>query len=342
MIKYTYGLIGIVMMSFLYNSCEKEYLDTFPTNQVSADLALKTADNGLFIINGIHRAMYNRFGNNRKGGIGALMQHNDLLGEDLINTGSNNTWPTYYKWTASTSDTDLNVEYSWAFYYHLIGNANIVINGIEAAEGLPETKNYVKGQALVYRAFAHYKLVQLFAGRYVAGSSNMQLGVPYKLNSELLVPRNTVEEVYTMINDDLDKAILALQSTNSRRNKSHINRSVALGMKARVNLTQGNWNIAIQNAVLAREGFALMDRPTYAAGFNSASETNPEFMWASQIIAGDQARRFTDFGAYISRNFNGNAVRGNPKAITKILYDQISATDVRKSLWDPTGESSRC
>ncbi len=335
--KHIYITLGLFMMGFLFNSCEKEFLDTFPTDQVSADLAVQTAENGLIVINGIHRSMYDRYGNNRRGGIGALMQQNDLLGEDMINTGSNNTWTSHYQWTASTSDTDLNVRFSWAFYYHLIGNANVVINGIDQATGAPEAKNYVKGQALVYRAFAHYKLVQLFADRYSEGGNNTQLGVPYKVNSELLVPRNTVEEVYNMINDDLDIAIEALAGIG-RNNKSHINQSVALGMKARVNLTQGNWDVAIQNAALARQGFDLMSQETYAAGFKSDSEGNSEFMWASQIIAGDQARRFTDFGAYVSRNFNGNAVRSNPKAITKVLYDQISATDVRKTLWDPTGD----
>lgn len=331
-------LIVVFIMGFLFNSCDEDFLDTFPTDQVAANSAVLTAENGLIVINGIHRAMYDRFGSNRRGGIGALMQHNDLLGEDLVNTGTNNTWTSMYQWTASTSDTDSHVEYAWAFYYHLIGNANVVLSGIDDAAGEPELKNYVKGQALVYRAFGHYKLVQLFADRYATGGNNSQLGVPYKLNNEdLLIPRNSVEEVYALINADLDEAITALAGAG-RKNKSHINQSVARGMKARVNLTQGNWDVAIQNAQLARVGFDLMDQATYAAGFKSDSQGNSEFMWASQIIAGDQARRFTDFGAYVSRNFSGNAVRGNPKAITKVLYDQISPNDVRKTLWDPSGQ----
>ncbi len=335
--KYIFKITAVLIMGFLLNSCDEDFLDTFPTDQVSADLAVQTAENGLIVINGIHRAMYDRFGSNRNGGYGALMQQNDLLGEDLVNTSDRNTWPTFYQWTASSSDTDSRVEYAWSFYYHLIGNANLVLAGIDNASGDTELKNSVKGQALVYRAFAHFKLVQLFAERYVPGGTNSQLGVPYKLNNiDLLVPRNTVEEVYKLANDDLDLAITLLGT--DRTNKSHINQSVARGLKARVNLTQGNWDIAISNAQQARQGFSLMNQDTYAAGFSSDSENNPEFMWASQIIAGDQARRFTDFGAYVSRNFVGNAVTLNPKAITKVLYDQISGTDVRKSLWDPTGE----
>lgn len=326
------------MLGILFSSCEKEFLDTFPTDQVSASLAVETAENGLIVINGIHRSMYDRYGSNRNGGIGAIMLQNDLLGEDLVETGTNNTWGSFYQWTASTDDTDARVEYCWSFYYHLIGNANIVINAIDDAGGEQELKNYVKGQALVYRAFSHYKLVQLFADRYTPGGNNTQLGVPYKVDNEALVPRSSVEEVYNMINADLDEAIVALLSADGRTNKSHINLSVAQGMKARVNLTQGNWDIAISNAQSARNGFELMNQETYASGFSSDSEANTEFMWASQIIAGDQARRFTDFGAYVSRNFNGNAVRGNPKAISRVLYEQIADTDVRKTLWDPTGD----
>jgi hypothetical protein len=39
----------------------------------------------------------------------------------------------------------------------------------------------------------------------------------------------------------------------------------------------------------------------------------------------------------MSENFSSTNIRGNPKAINSTLYNAISATDVRKKLWDPTG-----
>ncbi|CAM4324194.1 RagB/SusD family nutrient uptake outer membrane protein [Zobellia nedashkovskayae] len=333
-IKLTLALVCCVLIT----SCNKEFLETEPTNQVSADLAVETTANGMILLNGLHRSMYHKFYTRIIfNGIGSQLIINDLAGDDFVDTGSNNTWTTVYQWTASTSDTDLFSDFAWKFYYHLVANANILINGIDGATGTQDERDYIKGQALVYRAFAHYQLVQLFAERYNSEADNKQLGVPYKLNTdELLVPRETVENVYSLLNTDLDLAIKLLE-VEGRLNKSHINQSVALGIKARVALTQGNWDVAITNATMAHEGFALMNQSTYAEGFTSDSESNPEFMWASQIIAGDQAIPFSDYGAWVSRNFNGNAVRGNPRAITKVLYDKIADSDVRKTLWDPTG-----
>jgi len=328
----------VLLFSVVTTGCNKEFLETEPTNQVSADLAVETTANGMILLNGLHRSLYHKFYTRIIfNGIGSQLIINELAGEDFVDTGSNNTWTTVYQWTASTSDTDLFTDFAWSFYYHLIANANILINGIDGATGSQAERDYIKGQALVYRAFAHYQLVQLFAERYDQENVNDQLGVPYKLNTEdLLVPRDTVEKVYELLNADLDLAIELLDG-KSRLNKSHITKPIALGIKARVALTQGNWDVAIANATEAYQGFDLMSQETYAAGFKSDSENNPEFMWASQIIAGDQAIPFSDYGAWVSRNFNGNAVRGNPRAITKVLYDEISATDVRKTLWDPTG-----
>lgn len=63
------------------------------------------------------------------------------------------------------------------------------------------------------------------------------IGVLYKKSElEEQLPRNTIKEVYTEINNDLDVAITALNGL-SRRNKSHINQSVAQGIKAKVALT---------------------------------------------------------------------------------------------------------
>ncbi len=40
----------------------------------------------------------------------------------------------------------------------------------------------------------------------------------------------------------------------------------------------------------------------------------------------------------MSRNFSSSAIRGNPISINSTLYNLISATDVRKILWDPIGK----
>ncbi|MBQ4819397.1 RagB/SusD family nutrient uptake outer membrane protein [Aquimarina sp. MMG016] len=334
------NVIYILMIVFgivVLNSCKDDFLETVPTDEIAATEVVRNTTNAFALLNGIHRNLYVRYeGTQGNAGIGGHYIHLDCMGEDQI-VHREQWFNRVYKWTAGRSETDFYSRFPWFMYYTLIANANVLINGIGGADGPQEDKDAILGQALVYRAWCHYQLVQVYGGRYIAGGGNSQLGVPYKKSElEEKLARNTVEEVYTEINNDLDAAIIALENY-SRPNKSHLNQNIAKGVKARVALTMGNWELAAQMAQEARNGFGLMDQATYADGFQISSETNPEFMWASQIVE-DQNDRFGSYGGYMSRNFSSSAIRGNPRSINSNLYDLISDTDIRKTLWDPTGE----
>jgi hypothetical protein len=192
------------------------------------------------------------------------------------------------------------MRFPYRAYYRIIRNANTIINATDAAIGSVEDKNIVKGQALIYRAFCHYQLVQLFGKRYENGVTNSQLGVPIILTvgSESF-PRATVEEVYAQINKDLDEANILLERY-TKPNNSHLDLRVAQGLKARVSLTQGNWSIAAEYANKARIGKTLMSANDYVSGFNDYN--NKEWMWGSHINE-VQTQYFGNFGAYMSRNY---------------------------------------
>ncbi len=331
--------ILFLTMGFFLNSCSESFLETEPTDQVSDQLAVASTANALIVLNGIHRSVYIRYETTQgNGGLGAHFIHLDCMGEDQVQ--NRNQWfNRVYQWTAGRNDADFYDRFPFVFYYHLIANANIILDGVnDETSGTQEERDNLIGQALVYRAFSHYQLVQIYGERYVAGGNNSQLGVPYKLtNSDefTLQARNTVEEVYQLANTDLDRAITLLEGL-SRTNKSHINIDAARGLKARIALTQGLWDTAISFAQQARTDYTLMDQPTYADGFRDQSEANDEFMWASNIIA-DQTDTFGNFGAFISRNFSSSAIRGNPRSISSELFNLISDTDVRKLLWSEDG-----
>lgn len=327
----------------IFTSCEKNFLDTNPTDQISASDATATTGNGFQILNGIHRDLYQRQeGGQPYAGIGGSYINLDVLGEDQVYNDRQAHLRTY-NWEAPVENTNTNTNnasldnrFHWIMYYKWIGNANVLINNIKNADGSEEEKNAILGQALTYRAFCHYQLVQIYGARYNPLGNNEQLGVPYKKNEIIEnLPRNTVEEVYTEINKDLDAAILAL-TNYSRPNKSNLNSNVAKGIKARVALTMGDWNTAITMAQEARQGFTLMNADTYAKGFQINSEQISEIMWASHVQI-DQHDTFSSFGGYMSRNGNTSAIRNNPRSINSLLYDKISDSDVRKKLWSTSG-----
>ncbi len=331
-------ILSIITVSIgvFFTACKKDFLETYPSDAVSSEVVVNNTDNAMAALNGIHRALYNRYeSNQRLGGLGSWLLAVDEMGEDHVMVANN--WAAYYQWLPNVDANSVYNKGIWTMFYKLNVNANVIINGIDAAEGSQSLKNAIKGEALVYRAYFHFNLVQTYAERYVPGQNNTQLGIPIKIDTSVdPIARASVQDVYLQINKDLDDAIVLLNGY-SRVNKSHINQKVAYGLKARVNLTQGNWETAITNAQLARAGHTLMTFDTYKAGFKDNLDAISEFMWASHIVE-DQTNYFGNLGAYLSRNYSSSAIRANPRAINSVLYNTaIPATDVRKTLFDPTG-----
>lgn len=339
--KKTYKILTcFVAVLFSFTACNDDYLDTQPTNAVAEEDVFSTLPNAWAAINGIHRDLFRQHGSMDEAGQSGIMINLDALGEDVVMTTTGNGWfNTTYQWTSTRSETSATVKFAYRFYYKIIANANMVITNIDKVPGDQKEKNAIKGQALVYRAFGHFMLVQLFAKRYDRASiPNTQPGVPLMImNTTVGQPRATVEEVYTQINLDLDDAITLLSDAVTRRAKSHFNVNVAKGMKARVALTTQDWLTAATNAAEARQGFTLMTNAQYMSGFNDI--TNSEWMWGSDQLS-DQQTFFHSFFAFMSGNFNSTNIRTNPKAINNKLYDPIPATDIRKALWDPTGANT--
>ncbi|KIO51102.1 RagB/SusD family nutrient uptake outer membrane protein [Flavobacterium hibernum] len=330
-IKLLFCAVSMVVLS----SCSEEFLDKKPTEFVDYDAATKTTENLMTTLNGIHRSLYIRYEDQSQSGLGGLMQQTDIAGDDIVFPVTNGWFLAVYNWSALQNINAVDIRYPYRTYYRIIRNANTIINATDVAIGSTADKNIVKGQALLYRAFCHFQLVQLYSKRYVNGQDNTQLGVPIILTvGNEKFPRSTVEEVYAQINKDLDEANNLLIGY-PRPNKSHLNLNVAQGLKARVALTQGNWAVAADYAKKARTGISLMSVAEYGAGFNDYN--NREWMWGSHINE-VQTEYFGNFGAYMSRNYNSTVIRSCPKAINSKLYNLIPSTDVRSTIFSVDGK----
>lgn len=342
---FKYTTMAVVLLgAAAMNSCSSDFMDTTPTDKIPDALIKETVDNLYTALNGTHRAMYIQYNSQDQGGEASMNIDRDMLGEDLVNASTGNGWfIATSRWISHRNPNASLVSYPFEFYYKLILNANFFLETIDNADG--EDKNLrtgIKAEALCFRAWSHFQLVQLYGKRYEAGKTNDQLGIPYKKQSEMAnAARNTVEEVYQYINEDLDAAI-ELMKEYTPEDINHFSLEVAYGLKARVALTQQNWADAAKFAGLAIEtatanGRRLMSGDELKNGFAEASK-NSEWMWAS-LVQSDQTIYFYSFMAFMSWNYNSTNIRQNPKCILDRLYSQISETDVRRQWWDPTGEA---
>ena len=334
-------LIAVTFLS-LITGCKKEYYNVGPTGDVDEGAIYTTTGNAANVINGIYRYLYSRYSAQNQPGQGGVMLMLDFMGEDLHQ--ANATWYTPGNgtggWVNQKNDSYLYVEYPFRLYYRCIGNANALIENIDAAEGTDADKKRLKGEALTMRAWAYFNLVQIFAKRYDATAvPNSQLGVSMPLSAlEVKLPRSTVEEVYTQINKDLADAITNFGTASPAKSgaafKSHLNLKSAWAIRARVALTMQNYVNAAAYAqqVITLGGHSLMTNAQYQAGFNDLS--NPEWIWGA-YVQDDQGDTFGSYMGQISYNGNTTYVRGTPKRINSALYDQLTPTDVRKTMWEP-------
>ena len=326
----------LILLAFVFSmisfSCETVYLDASPTASIDAGAAYSTTKNAAAAINGIYRSFVVRYLSSQgHSGHPAMMIILDHLGEDMVIGTTAASWHVgETRWTAHRSDVNVLSQFPYEMYYRFIGNANIGIANIDKAVGPQSEKNSLKGEALALRAFSYFNLVQLYGKRYdAAAKPNAQLGVPLVLEPTTEgKARNTVEDVYTQINKDLDAAAALL--TSARANKSHINLNVVKGLQARVALVQQNWANAAKYAAEARAGYLPMTAAQYTDGFQDI--TNSEWMWGFDHLE-DQTEYFGGYHSYISCNYNSTVIRTYPKAINSLLYNQISPTDIRASMW---------
>lgn len=329
-------LVILTIIAITTVSCQKDFLETESTSAVDEGIMFKDTKTALMAINGIHRIMYEKGNYAPKMGYQYYMLYMDFLGEDLVYTKSNAQFRTEADWTRHRQTTNQYPRHIYEYIYKIIVNANKVIENIDNAEGPQEERDYIKGQALFYRAFSHFCAVRLYGQRYDAAGNNNQLGIVLRLSSDTdPKARSTVEETYTSINADLDQAIdLLSKVTFERSTKMHINVHVARAIKARVLLTQGKWLEAAEMAKLVVDNSgAEMDNSCfdYKVGRN-ADASNKEWIWAKIAQPPLETATLFNFYSYIS-NSNISYNKNTPRAIYNKLYEKISDTDIRKQMW---------
>ncbi|GHT13198.1 hypothetical protein FACS189426_17750 [Bacteroidia bacterium] len=344
---FKYLIVGIFAVSGLtLTNCSEDYLDTLPTDRVSDELISETLDGLYLALNGIHRNMVSQFiGIQGMGGEPGFMISREAHGDDM--TWDTQTWhQTHLTWAINVNPTSSYNAGIWRTYYQFILNANLILEKLDGkfAGSTDPLAKYIKGEALSIRAWAHFNLVQYYAKRYAAGTQNSQLGVPYRETSETTeMARNTVEEVYTKINADLDEAIRLLDGYKAT-DVTHYSQKVTYGLKARVALTQQNYSVAADAAAKAienaeKEGFAIMTTSQLMNGFSDIVTTTKEALYAARTLD-DHTVYFYSFYAYMGWNYNSSSNRTGIKCISQTTYDLMSPTDLRRQWWDPTGEAS--
>ena len=342
--RYFAALLGGTML--LTTSCSD--LDTNPSGSTMGDgqlnevLAqdpskLKSEVSGMYANMIEYGAIAQWYGDVRHYDFGyaSTMMMMDASGQDEPSQVSGYNWynkPLRFVDRTANSETTYFI---WNQCYKNIKVANDVLKSVDL-ENLSDVAKSYAGQAYAMRAFEYFTLIQLYQFTYKGHEDAAGVPLVTEKTTEAEAnnnPRAAVKDVYKQIMDDLNIAIDYL--TDSRSAKSEINRQVAYGLRARVNLVMQNWSDAAADAKKAAEGYTPLSKEAAAApGFNDVSASN--WIWGNII---DESNDIVQTGILnfpsMMCSFTGNGYSPTYacRMINSKLWKEIPSTDVRKGWW---------
>ena len=334
-----FSIIALALAVLVSFGCSKDYLNTQPTGSVNPDQLFETTDAAAVALNGLGKLMHRQYGAYGQGynGEGTVRLYmGEYPGCNLMK-GNSTTAKNYANGSLFVSVTSTYASYIWYYYYMVIANANTLISRIDAAEGEQADRDFIKAQALCYRAYCYSNLVQIFGRRWSDGPEKPSCVLRLTGEEPDALDRSSAQDVYTQIYKDLDDAITLFNASGKANKRSatatHImDLDVAYAIYARAALTREDWANALKYAQLARANHPLMSVADEKSGF---CNPNKEWIW-SIYGAEDETLYYYDYFCYASYNASTSTMRNYPILISKHLFDQIPATDIRRAFWlDP-------
>lgn len=328
---------GLLVVAVMATSCAGDYLDTNPTSSVGSSTAFATTENAAMAINGIAQIMCTQqysfsqgyCGENRIRSI-----YGEYPGKDFIYNQFAAGWADIMNGEYYTRTSTVYCAYPWYYYYTIIGNANSVIANIDGATGPEADKQFIKAQALSFRAYAYTQLMQLYTYRWADTNNGSTDGVILRLDESTGdMPLSTVKECYEQIYKDCDDAITLYKESGKDRASASVwlpNINVAYAVYARAALNRQDYQTALTNAKLARQNYPLMSNSEYSAGF---CKPTSEWIFGSYADATENQWYWTYGTQFACNGYYAGDTEYGAGAIDKELTDKIPDNDARKALF---------
>lgn len=322
----------------LLTGCSR-MLDTEPTTGVSGGAMLETTDGGYQALNGIFRffwqwsvsttaTSHESFGPQGY----ALMA--DAMGDDMLFSSQGNGWFWYdylYREKELFTRGDMRPYDIWNYNYTIISQANYILAAESTMSGNKTDVDYIMGNAYALRGNAYYNLAINFARSYAGHEDRLCVPIYTEptTSSTKGKARSTNRQVYARAREDLDKAITLLEG-KKQKHCSHIDYTVANGIKARIAITMNDFDAAYEAADNAITSTSKTMSKNVMNGYNDAIN-GEDVLWGAEIIT-DQGTTNPQFLAQMDPDA-GSYGADQRKLCSVWLYSRINPSDVRKAWW---------
>ncbi|TDQ81699.1 RagB/SusD family nutrient uptake outer membrane protein [Sphingobacterium yanglingense] len=247
---YIFGMI----LCFLALSCTGDFLDVKPDKKLVVPETLADMQALLDYTDLMNRSIPM---------VDEMQADDGYLTDQVWNSMGN--YPDFknaYIWQDQIYETKL-LDANWSVAYRIIFQANKVLEGLSKLPSAEDPLLYkrLKGQALFFRAWQHWRQALMFAPQFDKDKSATDMGVPMKLQTDINAKtiRISVEENYKKILADLLEAAELVDdhdAVKTRPAKAAIHTLIA-----RMYLTMRQWKDAVKYADLALSSphYSLVD-----------------------------------------------------------------------------------
>lgn len=215
-----------------------------------------------------------------------------------------------WRWNDDAPDEN-TATFRWRQFYHVLFIANYVIESeSRITEGTTAGIRQMVGEAYMLRAYMHFMLANLHAPAYTACSPASTKAIPLKLDSDVesVLSRNTLEEVYTSIINDLNSAEGYLNTDSWETGLNYRFNTLSVdALRSRVLLYMGDWA-----AARAASDRVLTKKSTLS---DIASELPNQYNSVENIVALEQV-----FSAQYARTIKVN----------RDFYRKYTSSDLRR------------
>ena len=334
LLKYTfYAAIALSMAS-----CGEDYLETAPQSSTTKAQLFESPETAQYAVNGLGRLMCKQYLESQgKNGEGTVYAYTAEFTGDGMQKLSYSGWATIINSTYNQSNTNTNLHIDWYYYYRVIGNANQILENIPenpATETIKKEWEYIKAQALTFRAYSYLMLSQIYSRRWTDRNGQSR-GVVLRLDTSTdPMPCSTLAQTLDQVYKDLDDALESFEYSGKERSNDVDmrwipNADVAHAIYSRAALVRNDWQTAVTHSQEASKGYSIMGTDDYLEGFNTA---NKEWIW--EVFEDDtQAIYYYSFYNYMSASCAGSASRSYPPCISKQLVDPIDPSDTRLAIY---------
>ena len=266
----------ILLIAFSFSSCE-DFLTEIPQDTYSVDGKYKNQVDFDQAIAGIYTR--NRVLYSSTGMYDSWYRYTNVRADD------NRPTIGYVYGFDLFTENSLQPEFlltGWKTFYQIISFSNLILDKIDDGEFTdPNMKEYIRGEAYFFRAYAYWSLCWQFGGVPLYDRE-------VSVDEIRTIPRSTQAETFDFAIDSYKNAFDRLPEEWTGSNIGRITKYAAAGMLARLYLFRGNFAEAKPYLASIINSGKYRKEPEYIDVFSDRYNNGPERVWAIQFAGGNQ------------------------------------------------------